>query len=146
MLDEVKNSIINAYQETTHLSRNKLSKLMEDETWMNAQKAIELGFADGMIQRSADTKTAVAAELFSTKSYTDTITNKLNERFHVEDIDSTGKEDAEEPPQEASEINEPETDTDPETGDTTLPDEETEVSGIDTGPLYDRLRELKDLF
>jgi ATP-dependent Clp protease protease subunit len=51
MLNEVKNSIINAYQEKTGLSRNKLSKLMEDETWMDANKAVEFGFADGVITR-----------------------------------------------------------------------------------------------
>ena len=48
MLAEVKESIINAYQLKTGLSRAKLSKLMEAETWMNANKAIELGFADGI--------------------------------------------------------------------------------------------------
>lgn len=53
MLSEVKASIINAYQQRTSLSRNKLSKLMEDETWMDANKAIELGFADAMIERNA---------------------------------------------------------------------------------------------
>lgn len=52
MLSEVKNSIINAYQMKTGLSRAKLSKLMEDETWMDANKAVELGFADSIIERS----------------------------------------------------------------------------------------------
>ena len=52
MLNEVKESIINAYQTKTGLSRNKLSQLMEDETWMDARKAVELGFADGIIERS----------------------------------------------------------------------------------------------
>ena len=46
MLAEVKESIINAYQLKTGLSRAKLSKLMEAETWMSAHKAVELGFAD----------------------------------------------------------------------------------------------------
>lgn len=52
MLNEVKNSIINAYQAKTGLSRGKLSKLMEDETWMDANKAVELGFADDVIHRN----------------------------------------------------------------------------------------------
>ena len=51
MLSEVKASIINAYQAKTGLSRNKLSKLMDEETWMDAGKAVELGFADGVIER-----------------------------------------------------------------------------------------------
>jgi ATP-dependent Clp protease protease subunit len=51
MLDEVKNSILNAYMTKTGLSRNKLSKLMDDETWMDANKAVELGFADRVMKR-----------------------------------------------------------------------------------------------
>lgn len=56
MLGEVKESIINAYERKTHLSRAKLSHLMDAETWMNANMAVELGFADGFIERSADKK------------------------------------------------------------------------------------------
>ena len=36
LLDEVKESIINAYEIKTGLSRTKLSHLMDSETWMNA--------------------------------------------------------------------------------------------------------------
>lgn len=49
MLESVKNSIINAYQLKTGLSRAKLSKLMDAETWMDATAAIELGFADELL-------------------------------------------------------------------------------------------------
>ena len=48
-LNEVKESIINAYAKKTGLSRNKIAKLMSDETWMNAKKAVELGFADEVL-------------------------------------------------------------------------------------------------
>jgi ATP-dependent Clp protease protease subunit len=51
MLDSVKDSIINAYALRTGLSRNKLAKLMENETWMDANKAVELHFADSVIER-----------------------------------------------------------------------------------------------
>ena len=40
---EVKESIINAYEIKTGMSRAKLARLMEEETWMNAKKAVELG-------------------------------------------------------------------------------------------------------
>ena len=50
MLSEVKESIINAYEIKTSLPRTKLSHLMDDETWMNAKKAVELGFADGILR------------------------------------------------------------------------------------------------
>ena len=48
-LNEVKESIINAYAYKTGLSRNRISKLMSDETWLNAKKAVELGFADEVL-------------------------------------------------------------------------------------------------
>ena len=49
MLSEVKESIINAYEIKTGLSRVKLSHFMDEETWFNAKKALELGFADGIL-------------------------------------------------------------------------------------------------
>jgi ATP-dependent Clp protease, protease subunit len=49
VLDEVKETIINAYQAKTKISRNKLSRLMDEETWMSARKAMAEGFADGML-------------------------------------------------------------------------------------------------
>lgn len=48
-LNEVKESIINAYQLKTGLSRAKISKMMDAETWMNAKSAMELGFCDRML-------------------------------------------------------------------------------------------------
>ena len=56
MLDEVKDSIINAYELKTGLTRAKLSHLMDDETWMNAVTAVDLGFADGILYRDSDKK------------------------------------------------------------------------------------------
>ena len=52
MLDEVKESIINAYESKTGMSRAKLSHLMDAETWMDANRAVELGFADEIMKRS----------------------------------------------------------------------------------------------
>lgn len=49
MLESVKDSIINAYQLKTGLSRAKLSKLMDMETWMDATAAIDLGFANEVL-------------------------------------------------------------------------------------------------
>jgi ATP-dependent Clp protease protease subunit len=52
MLATVKDSITNAYDIRTGMSRAKLSDLMDAETWMDANKAVELGFADGILQRA----------------------------------------------------------------------------------------------
>jgi ATP-dependent Clp protease protease subunit len=62
MLSEVKESIINAYELRTGMSRVKLSHLMDAETWMNAKKAVELGFADGLLE---DEKRQAPAETFA---------------------------------------------------------------------------------
>ena len=51
MLASVKDSIMNAYEIKTGMSRAKLSHMMDAETWMDAHKAMELGFADGILQR-----------------------------------------------------------------------------------------------
>ena len=49
MLNEVKESILNAYEFKTGLTRTRLSHMMDDETWFNAKKAVELGFADKIL-------------------------------------------------------------------------------------------------
>lgn len=51
MLSAVKDSIMNAYEIKTGLSRAKISHLMDEETWMDANKAVELGFADEILSR-----------------------------------------------------------------------------------------------
>ena len=76
MLDEVKESIINAYEIRTGLSRAKISHYMDSETWMNANKAIELGFADDVLkdEKRVDSGEAVA---FSAKAAQTALMNKL---------------------------------------------------------------------
>ena len=54
LLDEVKESIITAYHIKTGLSREKISQLMDSETWMNALKARELGFCDEVLYTGAE--------------------------------------------------------------------------------------------
>ena len=76
MLGEVKESIINAYEIKTSLSRAKLSHLMDSETWMNANKAIELGFADDIL---TDEKLSVSvpAYAFSGRAAENALLNKI---------------------------------------------------------------------
>jgi ATP-dependent Clp protease protease subunit len=50
MLDEVKEAIMNAYQIKTSMSRTKLSNLMDAESFFQVGRAMELGFADGMLE------------------------------------------------------------------------------------------------
>ena len=87
-LNEVKESIVNAYAAKTGLRRSEIAELMSNETWMNAQKAVELGFADEIIyeakkeenQESSDTVgilSNVEAQLYSSRLMDMAILNRL---------------------------------------------------------------------
>ena len=75
MLAEVKESIINAYEIKTSQSRDKLSRLMDAETWMNANKAIEMGFADGLLtdEKRHGREVSVENFLFSRRAVTNSL-------------------------------------------------------------------------
>ena len=77
LLDEVKESIVNAYELRTNLSRVKLSEMMNDETWMNARKAVELGFADDVLYEETESGNIQNAILFSRQTVTNSILRKL---------------------------------------------------------------------
>lgn len=84
MLDEVKESIINAYELKTGLSRNKISRLMDDETWMNAKKAMELGFADGMVGDQVVAFVDNSAYSYSAAAVVQNITNKIKSKAETQ--------------------------------------------------------------
>ena len=91
MLGSVKDSIINAYEIKTGLSRAKLSHLMDAETWMDANKAVELGFSyppygyanvDGemmIVPEQAEIVKQIFADTLAGKS-THEIAKRLNEQ------------------------------------------------------------------
>ena len=80
MLGEIKESIINAYERKTGMSRAKLSHLMDAETWMDAGKAVELGFADEILARDGNTANAEAV-LYSENAVSRRLWNKLAEKY-----------------------------------------------------------------
>ena len=85
MLESVKNSIINAYMRKTGLSRAKLSHLMDQETWMDATAALELGFIDDVIKRNNDSSMeddiVKDAVLFSRRAVNNALLNKLEAKY-----------------------------------------------------------------
>ena len=87
MLDEVKESIINAYEIKTSLPRQKLSRLMDAETWMDANKALELGFVDGILNHESDEdeeELQVSAMLFSRAAVTNSLMDKVAAKCRIE--------------------------------------------------------------
>lgn len=86
MLDEVKESIINAYEIKTGLSRARLSHLMDAETWMDANSAIELGFADEIMQRNTEEDELEVPNVsmtFSRASVTNSLMEKMAEKCKI---------------------------------------------------------------
>jgi ATP-dependent Clp protease protease subunit len=79
MLGSVKDSIINAYEIKTRLSRAKLSHLMDAETWMDANKAVELGFADEIMQRTTTDEVEVpqVSMLYSKANVVNSLMDKV---------------------------------------------------------------------
>ena len=81
MLDEVKESIVNAYEIKTGLSRAKISHLMDTETWMNANKAIELGFADDILTDKKKCAADETAFSFAARSSEMRLMNRLEAKY-----------------------------------------------------------------
>lgn len=86
MLDEVKESIINAYEIKTGLSRTKLSHLMNQETWMDAHKAVELGFADDILKRSetTDIEAPQVSMMYSKAQVVNSLMDKIASKCKIE--------------------------------------------------------------
>ena len=80
MLSEIKESIINAYELKTGLSRAKISHMMDEETWMNAQKAVELGFADDILYTDNSDYEISDGLMFSRAKVINSIVNKLSKK------------------------------------------------------------------
>ena len=92
MLSEIKESIINAYQLKTGLSRAKISHMMDEETWMNAQKAVELGFADDILYTDSETEHEVTnSYIFSRAKVINSLVNKLSKKEPEKEIKEESK-------------------------------------------------------
>lgn len=114
MLEGVKDSIINAYSLKMGMSRAKLSRLMDAETWMDATKAVELGFADDIITKNEfpkkeddeldedgesdkesteedEKKKSSNSVLFSRKAVNNALLNKLEEHYRKPSVDVAGQ-------------------------------------------------------
>lgn len=87
MLKSVKDSIINAYEIKTGLSRTKLAHLMDAETWMDAGKAVELGFADKIIKRNGaveDLEIPQVTMLYSKAAVVNSLMDKIAEKCRIQ--------------------------------------------------------------
>ena len=80
MLSEIKESIINAYEIKTGLPRKQLAKMMDNTTWMNANKAVEFGFADDILTDEKHTTTTDEGYEFTASTVERSLINKLTNK------------------------------------------------------------------
>ena len=85
MLDEVKESIINAYEIKTGISRAKISHLMDAETWMDANSAVEMGFADEILKRSVTDEIEIpqVSMVYSKAAVTNSLMDKIAAKCRI---------------------------------------------------------------
>jgi ATP-dependent Clp endopeptidase proteolytic subunit ClpP len=87
VLDEVKETIINAYQAKTGRSRKKISEMMDNETFMSAKTAVKEGFADKILYTDNDSNTdADPIEnnfMFSRLAIQNSMAESMNKFFEI---------------------------------------------------------------
>ena len=77
-LEEVEAAIVNAYALKTKLSNEELSQMMEEQTWMNAYRAKELGFIDEVLY-SHNPEASQKAFDFTKKAVNNCIQNSVKQ-------------------------------------------------------------------
>jgi ATP-dependent Clp protease protease subunit len=82
-LDEIKEGIINAYQAKTRLPREEISRLMNEESCFNAKKAVQLGFADGMLYENQNVNASSQPVIFSRASVMNSLLAKIPAPAHA---------------------------------------------------------------
>jgi len=91
MLDEIKEGIINAYEAKTGLPRVKISQLMDAESCFNAKKAVELGFADGILYSEPLITNNTEPVIFYRTAVTNSIISRLQQKQNSVTIESLMK-------------------------------------------------------
>jgi ATP-dependent Clp endopeptidase proteolytic subunit ClpP len=76
VLEKISGEIANIYKRKTRLSLDRITDMMDEETWLNAEEAYELGFVDSI---SDSIKVAAKYDVSKFKNITtEQIHNKLN--------------------------------------------------------------------
>jgi ATP-dependent Clp protease protease subunit len=83
MLLAVKETIITAYALKSGQSRENISQMMDAESWLFAQDAIRLGFADGMLYDSEAPIMPTENLVFTRQAVTASLLNRLPPRIHI---------------------------------------------------------------
>ncbi len=82
-LKKVDNSIVNIYQEKTGISKEKIEQLLDSETWLTGEEAVEKGFADEL-EEAVDV--AACAKGFDFKNYKNVPEQVKNKKNKVSNL------------------------------------------------------------
>ena len=135
-LNEIKESIINAYRAKTGLSRGKIAQLMEDETWLNAKKAVELGFADEILFEDRNGEVNDEGQAYSTRAMGAAIINRLV----CSAKDDASADDADEKPEADGAVLESTIETEAQPKEEAQPTEDVvEPAPVDEEPITEEL-------
>ena len=140
LLDEVKESIINAYQIKTGMSREELSCLMDAEAWMNAKRAKELGFCDEVLYEDEAASEKMAFS-YSGKAAELQLMNRIRASVVCDSPENAQPtEPTEAPVSEDSDIDTSENEEDAPSNDDPLPHDTDRVKVLDTDIRLEHLR------
>lgn len=65
LLDKIAGSLVATYQEATGLEAETLRQMMDDETWMTDQEAVDQGFADRIAGQEAEPQAGFDLSIFA---------------------------------------------------------------------------------
>ena len=80
LLDEVKEGIVNAYEAKTGLDRAEISRLMDIDSCFHAKRAVELGFADGILFTETPPQNCCGGIIFSQTATINALLNKVHKK------------------------------------------------------------------
>ncbi|MGO4369629.1 ATP-dependent Clp protease proteolytic subunit [Paenibacillus sp. MCAF20] len=91
MLSSTDEAIANAYEIKTGMNRDELLAMMDKETWLNAQKAVEMGFADEIMfsEAAAAVVNSASKSAVLPPEVIDKIRNELMKNLGGEGLDLT---------------------------------------------------------
>lgn len=90
MLETVEDGILSIYAERTGQTKDAVKEMLDAETWMSAEKAVELGFADEVVKPNKDEEPVnafsgnFAFSMSATKESLESFVNKVSEKSQAE--------------------------------------------------------------
>jgi len=90
MLETVEDGILNIYASRTGQTKDAVKDMLDAETWMSAEKAVEMGFADEVVQPKKDEEPVnaftgnFAFSMSATKESLESFASKVHEKAEAE--------------------------------------------------------------